>query len=157
MAGKLEKQLKKRGSFESPQQAAVVGLLRTHDLFQYRLARFYREHDLTAAQYNILRILRGEGKPLPCLEIADRMIAAVPGVTRLIDKLEARKWVSRQRDSKDRRVWHVSLTKSGESLVAKLDKPHLEVEHSLCRGLTKADCLTLVDLLEKARSGMKAQ
>ena len=154
MAGKLEKQLKKKHGFASPQQAAVLGLLRTHDQFQYRQARFFRQYDLTQPQYNILRILRGEGKPLPSLEIAARMITTVPGITRLIDKLESSQLVSRKRDRKDRRVWLVSLTSSGERLVHKLDDPVLAHESALCRGLTKSECMQLVGLLEKARDGL---
>ena len=87
--GRLQRELKKKRPFESPEQEAMLNLLRTNDRFQLRFARLFREHGLTPSQYNVLRILRGEGKPLPCLEIADRMIAAVPGITGLIDRLEA--------------------------------------------------------------------
>ena len=155
MAGKLEKQLKKKHGFQSPQQAAVVGILRTADRFQYRKTQLFREYGITAPQYNILRILRGEGAPLPSLEVAARMITAVPGITRLIDRLEDAKLVSRERDSKDRRVWHVGLTKSGEKLVDKLNQPNLELESSLCRGLTVNQCRQLADLLEQARDGLQ--
>ena len=59
-------------------------------------------------QYNILRILRGEGKPLPILEIASRTITVVPGITGLIDRLERAGFVNRLRCQKDRRVIYVA-------------------------------------------------
>jgi hypothetical protein len=65
------------------------------------------------AQYNILRILRGEGKPLPILEIASCTITVVPGITGLIDRLERAGFVHRLRCEKDRRVIYVALTDQG--------------------------------------------
>ena len=151
MAGKLEKQLKKKRGFDSPQQETVLGLLRTNDLMQYHVAQLLRQYELTQPQYNILRILRGEGTPLPCLEIADRMITMVPAITGLIDKLEKRKLVFRERCSKDRRVWFVHLTDSGKKLLARLDKPVLDLYQDLCGGLTKTECREMSRLMEKAR------
>ena len=86
--GRLQQELKKKRPFDSPEQEAILSIARTADRFGICFARLFREHGLTPSQYNVLRILRGEGKPLPILEIADRMIAAVPGITGLIDRLE---------------------------------------------------------------------
>ena len=152
MAQKLDQDLKKKKIFDSVQQAAVVGLLRTNDLFQYRFAQLFREYGLTQPQYNVLRILRGEGKPLPCLEIASRLITMVPAITSLIDKLEKRELVERKRCSKDRRVWYVSLRPEGGKLLKKMDKPVAELHAELCRGLTAKECRQLAELMEKARS-----
>ncbi|MCG8653339.1 MAG: MarR family transcriptional regulator [Pirellulales bacterium] len=152
--GKLERELKKQHGFQSHQQEVVVGLLRTHDRIHYRQAKFFRDYGLTQPQYNILRILRGEGKPLPVLEVADRMITAVPGITRLIDKLEKRSLIFRKRDGKDRRVWNVTITKTGLKLLSELDEPAHQLERDLCRGLSKLECLQLSVLLEKIRAGL---
>ena len=156
MAGKLERQIKKRNPFASPQQAAVLGILRTADMMQYRRAQFLRDYELTQPQYNVLRILRGEGKPLPSLEIANRMITMVPAITALIDRLEARKLVSRERSRKDRRVWLVNLTETGKKLLAKIDEPLLELEDLLCAGLNVKECQKLVQLLEQTRAALDA-
>ena len=152
MAGKLEKELKKQRGFESVQQSAVVGLLRTNDLFQYRFSHLFREYGLTQPQYNVLRILRGEGQPLPCLEIASRMITMVPAITSLIDKLETRELVTRKRCTADRRVWYVALTDAGCQLLLQMDHPVMELHRGLCSGLSTAECRQLVELLEKARA-----
>ena len=74
----LQKEIKKRQPFDLIEQETMLNLVRTNDRFQFRFARLFREHGLTPSQYNVLRILRGEGNPLPSLEIADRMVAAVP-------------------------------------------------------------------------------
>src|SRR4051794_29894452 len=117
MGGDLRREIKKRDPFESPEQEAMLNLVRTNDRFGLRFARLFREHGLTPSQYNVLRILRGEGKPLPCLEIADRMIAAVPGITGLIDRLEALGLVGRDRSTEDRRVIYVAITDKGLNLL----------------------------------------
>ena len=82
----LQSELKKRGPFASIEQEATLAVLRTSDLLENRLARLLREHGLTLSQYNVLRILRGEGKPLPCLEVASRMIQVAPAITRVVSR-----------------------------------------------------------------------
>src|SRR5688572_15881070 len=106
----LQQEIKKKTPFDLPEQEAMLNLLRTADQLQIRFARLFRRFGLTPQQYNILRILRGEEKPLPILEIAARMITVVPGITGLIDRLEAAELVSRQRCREDRRVIYVTIT-----------------------------------------------
>ncbi|QGJ70355.1 HTH-type transcriptional regulator MgrA [Planctomycetales bacterium 10988] len=154
MAGKLEQQLKKKRSFDTPQQSVIVGLLRTNDLFQYRFGKLFREYGLTQPQYNVLRILRGEGKPLPCLEIASRLITMVPAITSLIDKLEKRSLVTRQRCNHDRRVWYIGITEAGLTLLSEMDEPVTALHNELCQGLSDEECRQLVELMEKARDGI---
>lgn len=156
MAGKLEQDLKKRKPFHSPQQAVVIGLLRTADLVQYRRGQFLRDYDLTQPQYNVLRILRGAGTPLPSLEIASRMVTMVPAITSLLDKLEQKGLITRERNQDDRRVWNVGLTEAGETLLSEIDDPFNALEKGLCRGLSAADCRRLADLMEKARAGLQS-
>src|SRR5271169_1721335 len=97
--GRLQEELKKREPCETSEQEAMLNLVRTNDRFQIRFARLFREYSLTPSQYNVLRILRGEGKPLPCLEVADRLITAVPAITGLIDRLEAIELITRDRST----------------------------------------------------------
>src|SRR3954470_1607632 len=112
--GKLQQEIRKREPFASVEQEAVLNLFRTSDRMQHRFAKLFREYGLTPSQYNILRILRGEGKAMPCLEIAQRTITVVPGITGLIDRLEQAGLVSRQRSVEDRRVVNVTITPAGE-------------------------------------------
>src|SRR5258708_11624855 len=115
---KLQHELKKTRPFKSPEEEALLSVVRTSDQLQIRSARLLREHGLTPSQYNILRILRGEGKPLPILEIASRTIAVAPGITGLIDRLEQAEFVNRVRCETDRRVIYVVLTDKGAKALA---------------------------------------
>ncbi len=149
--GRLQEELKKRQPFEIPEQEAVLNLFRTSDRLHHRFARLFREYGLTPSQYNILRILRGEGAPLPCLEIAQRTITVVPGITGLIDRLEDAGLVSRQRSEEDRRVVNVSITQAGLDVLSRLDQPLLELHRKVMAMFSEAEVVELTRLLEKAR------
>jgi DNA-binding MarR family transcriptional regulator len=133
------------------QEEAALSVLRTSDQLQIRLARLFREYGLTPSQYNVLRILRGEGKPLPVLEIASRTITVVPGITGLIDRLEQAGFVNRVRCEKDRRVIYVALTDQGATTLAALDEPLGALHQKLLGHLSQAELKELIRLLEKVR------
>ncbi len=147
----LQRDLKKRQPFESPEQEAVLNILRTNDQFQNRFGRLFREYGLTPSQYNVLRILRGEGKPMPCLEIGERMIQVVPAMTGLIDRLEKQELVTRKRCTEDRRVIYIEITKKALDLLKKMDQPVMELHQQLVGHLSRSELKELSRLLEKAR------
>ena len=149
---RLQQELKKKGTFESPEQEAMLNILRTNDVFQNRFGQLFREFNLTASQYNVLRILRGEGKPLPSLEIAERMIQVVPAITGLIDRLEKAGLVVRCRCEQDRRVVYVEITSKALKVLGKMDEPVSELHRNLVGHLTRKELKELIRLLEKARS-----
>src|SRR5215475_12237085 len=134
---KLQHELKKKRPFESPEEEAALNVVRTSDQLQIRFARLLREHGLTPSQYNVLRILRGEGKPLPILEIASRTITVVPGITGLIDRLEQAGFVNRLRCEKDRRVIYVALADQGTKALAELDAPLIALHRKLLGHLSQ--------------------
>jgi DNA-binding MarR family transcriptional regulator len=152
--GRLQRELKKRRPFDSPEQEAALNIARTADRFGIRFARLFREYGLFPSQYNVLRILRGEGQPLPILEVADRMLAAVPGITGLIDRLEGMGLLARRRCDEDRRVVFVAITDKGLELLARLDEPEVALHKRLLGHLTPAELRELSRLLEKARQSL---
>jgi hypothetical protein len=77
----------KKKPFESPEKEAMLNIVRTGDQFQNRFGKLFREFGLTGSQHNVLRILRGEGRPMQCLEIRRRMIQVVPAMTGLLARL----------------------------------------------------------------------
>jgi len=81
----------------SRQQAAVVSILRTANYLRRFSSPVFNQHGITWQQYNVLRILRGAGGGLPTLDIAERMIEQAAGITRLLDRLEGKKFVRRER------------------------------------------------------------
>ena len=115
-------------------------------------AGLFEPHDLTEQQYNVLRILRGAGKDGLCtLAVADRLIEHTPGITRLIDRLETKGLVRRERAETDRRQVYCFVTKAALELLTKLDP---EVEKSAKRAfsqLKKAEMKSLLEHLEKIR------
>ena len=147
----LQHELKKKHPFESPEQEATLNIIRTNDQFQNRFGRLFREHGLTSSQYNVLRILRGEGKPMPCLDIAERMVQVVPAMTGLIDRLEKQGLVRRDRCTEDRRVIFIELTDKGAALLQQLDEPVMELHRSLVGHLSHVELKELSRLLEKCR------
>lgn len=154
---RLQDELKKRHPFESAELEAILNILRTSDQFQNQFGKLYREYGLTQSQYNVLRILRGEGKPLPCQEIGERMIQAVPAMTGLIDRLEAQELVKRVRCESDRRVIYIEPTEKALELLRQLDEPMQGMFVKLLGHLTEAELKELSRLLEKARHGSKDQ
>src|SRR5437660_1304202 len=114
MSNRLQHELKKKRPFESLEEEAGLSLARTSDQLRVRCERLFRRHGLQSdSQYNVLRILRGEGRPMRVLDIAERTVTEVPGITGLIDRLERAGLVGRQRCTEDRRVVYVSITEAG--------------------------------------------
>lgn len=150
----LQHELKKKRPFESAEQEALLNILRTGDQFQNRVGRLFREYGLTPSQYNVLRILRGEGQPLPCLEIADRMIQVVPAITGIIDRLEKEEFVRRRRCTEDRRVIYIEITDKGLAVLKQLDEPVMELHKRLIGHLTRGELKGLNRMLEKARESL---
>ena len=151
----LDVELKKRGPFASLEQEAMLSIMRTSDLLQNRLARLLRDNGLTMSQYNVLRILRGEDKPMPCLEVADRMIQVAPAITRVVDQLLQIDMISKVQSADDRRVFLIELKPKAKKLLAKLDQPVLDLHAALMPTISKADQRTLIKILERIRAGVK--
>lgn len=154
MAPSLKDELKKRGPFDSLEQEAMLAIMRTSDLLENRMARLLREHGLTLTQYNVLRILRGEGKPLPCLEVASRMIQVAPAITRVVDQLLGMELITKTQSQADRRVFEIELTQTAARLLKKLDRPVLDLHKILLAGVSETDLAALVRILELARSSV---
>lgn len=119
----VRREIKQTRPFASAAQEAVVALFRTADLLHRELAHVLGPEGITPQQYNVLRILRGAGRDgLPTLEIATRMIEQTPGITRLLDRLERKGLVARERCPEDRRQVTCRITAAGTSLLARLDE-----------------------------------
>ena len=124
MSRALSQEIHQQKPFVSLEEEAFLGLQRTASLLLQSLGRELKGHDLTPAQYNTLRILRGAGPDaLTCGEIGERLVSPGPDVTRLLDRLEQRGLVTRLRDAEDRRVVRARITENGLGLLATLDEP----------------------------------
>jgi MarR family transcriptional regulator, organic hydroperoxide resistance regulator len=148
----LREEIRQSKPFASPAQEAILALYRTSDMLRRRFSQIVEPHGISLQQYNVLRILRGAGKTgTPTLDIADRMIEMTPGVTRLLDKLEAKKLVRRERCPEDRRQVLCWITESGLRLLTELDKPITTAGVKSMEPLLTAEQRTLIRTLEKIR------
>jgi DNA-binding MarR family transcriptional regulator len=150
---RLQQELKQRKPFQSVAQEALLGLMRTTDLVRRQATAVVEPHGITLQQYNVLRILRGGGKDgVPTLEVAERMVEQTPGITRLLDRLEAKGFVTRQRCPKDRRQHLCWITPKSAALLEKLDAPMVQFGEHLMKGLKQEDRVALVRLLDALRA-----
>ena len=143
-SARLQQELGKKHPFDSPEQEALINLLRTNDQFQNQLGRVLRQHGLTTSQYNVLRILRGQkGEPIAVQSLAARMIDPSSNTSRIIDKLVEKGWTNRQVCPEDRRRADVSITPSGITVLTGLDAP---INAMLSRSLSGVDETTRIQL-----------
>src|ERR671938_456247 len=134
-------------------RTAYSTLLSTADKVRTFFETVCAPFDITGQQYNVLRILRGaEPAGLPTLTIAERMIERTPGITRMIDRLEAKGLVAREVRPHDRRCVFCRITEKGLSLLKRLDEPVEEANRAAFRGLSAAELEQLVTLLVKIRN-----
>lgn len=133
------------------EEATYLDLLRTAEALSRRMSAVLKAEDLSPTQYNVLRILRGAREALPCGEIASRMITRDPDITRLLDRLEKRGFISRSRETEDRRTVLTRITPEGLSLLARLDEPVQEAHKKQLGHLGRQRLRELAELLREAR------
>jgi len=154
----LLEELKQTRPFHSAAHEALLSVLRTAAVVQRLTAQVVEASGVTVQQYNVLRILRGAGeRGLPTLEIAERMIESTPGITRLVDRLETKKLVARERCLTDRRQVFCHITPAGLALLAVLDAPILHATNTALAILKKTELTSLIDLLDRTREHSNEQ
>ena len=138
--------------FDSPEQEAYLNLWRTYDRLRSLEDELFGRHELTAQQYNALRLLRGRhpGK-LPTLALAARLVSRAPDITRLLDKLEQRGLIERDRPVDNRRVVYIGITEAGRALLHELREPLRQCHARQLGHLPQKDLKDLIALLRAAR------
>ncbi len=138
-------------SLEELTQEVYLSLFRTHEALLFDFKLLLKEHGLSDPQYNVLRILRGNAKPLQVYRVAERMLTREPDITRLFDRLVREGLVERTRCEDDRRVVWASLTTRGRKLMDKLDRPVMTLHREQLGRLGVRKLRLLSELLEEAR------
>lgn len=142
----------KQAPAPNARQMTVMNLIRTADDLRRYFTELYAPHEITPQQYNVLRILRGsQPQALPTMEIAERMVEKTPGITRLLDRLETKGLIVRERLPRDRRQVLVSISAEGLELVASLDEPVGEATRAVLRELADVDVAALDLTLARIR------
>lgn len=138
--------------FDSPQQEVYLSLWRTYDRLRMLEDKLFSQHDLTAQQYNALRLLKAEyPATLPTLALASRLVSHNPDITRLLDRLAERGLVVRERMTDNRRVVQVGITESGLALLKELETPVRQCHQMQLGHLSSSQLKSLVDLLRASR------
>ena len=134
------------------QELVFVSLMRTTEALSRGAEVLLKPYNLSATQYNILRVLRGAGENgLACREIGCRLITRDPDITRLLDRLESRGLIARAREAQDRRVVKTRITADGLRLLKELDQPVQEFHRRQFRHFPAKQLRQLLNLLDRAR------
>jgi DNA-binding MarR family transcriptional regulator len=149
----LEVELRQTRPFRSRVEEGVVGLFRTAEVVRRALALVIGAQGITLQQYNVLRILRGAGSAgIPTLDIGERMIEQAPGVTRLLDRLEAKGLVRRARCPSDRRQVLCWIEPAGTRVLKELERPMRDAARRRLAGLDARGLDSLITLMEAVRT-----
>ena len=151
----LRHEIKQTRPFSSLEQEVQLNIERTAAVLGHAFADALKPYGITPTQYNALRILRGAGKAGLCRnEVRERLIAQVPDVTRLLDRLEEMKLVERARSTTDRRLVATHITGAGNALLRELDGPIADVHKRHLGHMAPNQLKQLNDLLAVAREGV---
>ena len=132
MVTKLQTELKQNKPFRSLEEEVILSVMHTAEYLTSAISKVLKAADLTMTQYNVLRILRGAGgEGLSCGEISQRMITKESDITRLLDRVEACGFISRERPANNRRVVIARITDEGQRVLTELDAPVDELNRSL--------------------------
>ena len=152
MASRLHAEIKQTRAFRSTREEAHLSIVRTAAVLGHALAETLKAHGITATQYNVLRILRGAGNDGLCRnEVRDRLVAQVPDVTRLLDRMEEAGLIARERSEEDRRLVTTRITRSGLELLDDLEKPVAAFHQRVLGHMTETQLKSLIALLGAAR------
>ncbi len=152
MAGKLRQEIRQTRPFALLEEEAFLNLARTSEQLQQKISELMKAYQLTGTQYNMLRILRGAGSEgVTCSQAGERMVTHDPDITRLLDRLEARKLIVRERSREDRRVVVTRISAEGLGLVNSMDVPVNQFLKEHLGHLGKQKLEQLIELLESLR------
>jgi DNA-binding MarR family transcriptional regulator len=152
----LLEELKQQKPIGSIYEEAALEVLVTAERLKAESAEIFKDYDLTPTQYNVLRILRGaKEEGLACGEISDRMITRDSDITRVLDRLESRGLITRERQTADRRIVRAFISEKGLRIVNELDGPVPAWYSARLSGLNDGELKTLINLLEKIRNTKK--
>jgi len=155
-SSRFQAEIQQTVPFASSAHEGVVALMIVADRVERHLAKVLCTSGITTQQYNVLRILRGAGpQGLPTLEVGCRMIEQAPGVTRLLDRLENKGLVIRDRVPEDRRQVWAKITPRGLAILESLDDVVDRADRDALRGLTEPEQRRLIALLEQALTGLE--
>jgi DNA-binding MarR family transcriptional regulator len=154
--GKLQQEIRQTRPFELIEEEAVLNILRTAEVLQQAIADFLKGFELSPVQYNVLRILRGAGPAgATCSQIGERLLTRDPDITRLLDRMEARGLLVRERSRTDRRAVITRVSAAGLALLDRLDEPVRAMNQSKMEKFSRGELAALIAGLERVREAFE--
>ena len=148
----LEKDIT-QSTFRNDFQKGIINLIYTYNWMNEKMKNFFDREEITSQQYNILRILRGAGKPISTLQIRERMLDKMSDTSRIVDRLVLKGLAQKTVCKNDKRLVDVSISIKGKKLLEKMDHYENEMD-ALFGNLSEAEAKTLNKLLDKIRESV---
>jgi DNA-binding MarR family transcriptional regulator len=145
----LEKDINQK-LFRNEYQKGIINLIYTYNWMNEKMKKVFDKEDVTGQQYNILRILRGAGKPISTLQIRDRMLDKMSDTSRIVDRLVLKGLAQKTVCKNDKRLVDVSISPKGKKLLEKIDQYEKDMD-AIFGNLSEAEAKTLNKLFDKIR------
>jgi len=139
-----------QATFRNDYQKAIINLIYTYNWMNEKMKKVFDKEDVTGQQYNILRILRGAGKPISTLQIRERMLDKMSDTSRIVDRLVLKGLAKKTVCKDDKRLVDVSISNKGKTLLEKIDRYEKDMD-AILGNLTDAEAIILNKLLDKIR------
>jgi DNA-binding MarR family transcriptional regulator len=150
----INQDIKQQRQFRNEHHKATVNILFSSNWLMENIKKFLQAEDITPQQYNILRILRGNGKPLSTLQIRERMLDKMSDTSRIVDRLLKKGLVEKKTSQADKRLVDVTISKKGLDALDRLDKNNRSLDGILFN-LDHDEAKALNDLLDKMRGSQE--
>ncbi len=136
--------------FRNQYQKGIVNFIYTYNWMNEKMKNLFERENITGQQFNILRILRGAGKPISTLQIRERMLDNMSDTSRIVDRLVLKSLVKKSLCPGDKRLVDVVITEKGKKLLERMDKYETEMD-AIFGKLNETEVKTLNKLLDKIR------
>ncbi len=136
--------------FRNQSQKAMINIIYTYNWVNENIGKTFASKDITQQQFNILRILKGAGKPLSTLQIRQRMLDRMSDTSRIVDRLLAKEFVTKNACSADKRLVDISINEKGLQLLESMNDEVIALENNFTQ-LDEGELAQLNFLLDKLR------
>jgi DNA-binding MarR family transcriptional regulator len=139
-----------QSSFRNEYQKGIINIIYTYNWLNEKMKKIFDREGITGQQYNIMRILRGAGKPISTLQIRERMLDKMSDTSRIVDRLVLKGLVKKNTCKDDKRLVDISISQSGKKLLEKIDLYEKDMD-ALLGNLFIDEAKNLNKLLDKIR------
>lgn len=140
-----------QANFRNEFQKAAINFIYTYHWMNEKMRLFFEKEGITSQQFNILRILRGAGKPISTLQIRQRMLDKMSDTSRIVDRLLLKELVQKDTCPNDKRLVDVSITEKGRKLLDQMDNYNKDMD-AILDNLSETEARNFNKLLDKIRA-----